>query len=617
MVSIVRIISFRLTRSSYTASSKINLRRHQFRQRLLQQKTNVKSAPALRMVSKSNLRKMAEKGKQQQAKKQALVQELRNRRVFKKEEEPPKKAEEKEVGKREISKSLVVPQKNPIKEEQTVSQRPTRKTKEAAAIYMEILGHKLISEGRNDDDDNVSIDSFPELPNVRRTEQRENELKAKAKVSDKKSVSKSEVGNEKDKSKVVKAKVTTVSKPPEQKMMTRNKSQLLQAENKANKLEVKMSEAKITKCRNRRIELEAIKASIIKAYDTSSDSDAASEQNVKKLRGKETKAPELPKKPDKANTETTIKPHVRKPAEKITKLENVVESNFNDSDEEPLAKFTVTKSSSSVKSNVSTVKKEDVIKGEKSEKKENEQSELNSSAKPKRECTRKTQNYLFSSSDDDEKYFHGFVETKMADVKAESECPVPVVASADLLRKDVGKRFGKGKVNMSNEQIEKWLKDSAMAGSSVKLEDDEMLKYGERIPTDTTFDLNLLYTINTENLKTSLLTDVKSSSKEQASLVSPLKQTPQKPIPLPKPYSNDRKPIFRKERQVTPNANAFSARNECSVYAFGEENEDAINTPFRRPMRRPSSTATSKSEDDSSKQEDSNKSSGTITLSKI
>lgn len=615
----------------------------------------------MRIISKPNLRKLTEKGKQQKAKKQALVQELRNRRVLKKDDEFPKKADEKEVPKRDTSKLVVAPQKNVTKEEPSVSQRPTRKTKEAAAIYMEILGHKLVSEGKNDDD-NVSIDSFPELPNVRRTEQRENELKARAKVNDKKgSVSKSELSNEKSKikeSKSVKVSETVKKISPEQKIMTRNKSQLLQIESKTNKIDTKMNllnEAKATKSRNRRIELEAIKASMIKAYDTSSDSEGSFEENiipkVKKLRGKESyraaKATDsgtkqIKEKSNKIDIETAVKTDV------ITDKSidpDKIESNFNDSDEEPLSKFTLVKSSSSIKSNVSTPKKLTIDLNRKTGKdtkpviscKKERQSESNSVEKPKRECTKKPHSYLFSSSDDDEKYFHGFVETsserKLKNIKNESEYPIPIVASADLLRKDVGKRFGKGKVNMSNEQIEKWLKDSAMAGSSMKTEDDEMIKYGDSIPTETTFDLNLMCTINTDNLRSSILTEtdivkhiekrnLKTEIKQKppespsssSTSVSPLKQTPLRPVPLAKPYSNDRKPIFRKERQVVPNVKAFSASNECSVYAFGEENEDTISTPFRRPMRRPSSTATSRSEDDSCKQEDSNKSSGKFRM---
>lgn len=72
---------------------------------------------------------------------------------------------------------------------QGLSRRPTRKTKEAAAVYMEILGRKLVSPDL-DNDDNISIESFPELPNARRMAQTENELKAKAKQSSAKPVAK-------------------------------------------------------------------------------------------------------------------------------------------------------------------------------------------------------------------------------------------------------------------------------------------------------------------------------------------------------------------------------------------------------------------------------------------
>lgn len=60
-------------------------------------------------------------------------------------------------------------------ENETKAGRPMRKTKEAAAIYMELIGQKL---NLSDCDDNLSMDSFPELPNVRKTEQMENELRA-------------------------------------------------------------------------------------------------------------------------------------------------------------------------------------------------------------------------------------------------------------------------------------------------------------------------------------------------------------------------------------------------------------------------------------------------------
>ncbi|XP_031789602.1 protein Jumonji isoform X1 [Nasonia vitripennis] len=60
------------------------------------------------------------------------------------------------------------------------ARRPTRKTKEAAAVYMEILGRKLVSP-ELENEDNLSLDSFPELPNARKIAQTENEIKAKVK----------------------------------------------------------------------------------------------------------------------------------------------------------------------------------------------------------------------------------------------------------------------------------------------------------------------------------------------------------------------------------------------------------------------------------------------------
>lgn len=72
---------------------------------------------------------------------------------------------------------------------QNLSRRPTRKTKEAAAVYMEILGRKLVNPDL-ENDDNISVESFPELPNARRIAQTENELKAKVKQSSTKTITK-------------------------------------------------------------------------------------------------------------------------------------------------------------------------------------------------------------------------------------------------------------------------------------------------------------------------------------------------------------------------------------------------------------------------------------------
>lgn len=306
------------------------------------------------------------------------------------------------------------------------------------------------------------------------------------------------------------------------------------------------------------------------------------------------------------------------------KKESPLEHNFNDSDEEPLSKLTQSKITTNKKlSDNKTSKKSSTNLDSKKQTnqkpivKTSEEKEI-VSEKPKRECTKKQQNYhpMFSSSDDEDKLFHGFVKTESENKPAEKEetaCAHPL--SADLLRRDVGRRFGKGKVNMSNEQIEKWLKESALAGTSIKKEDDEMLKFGEKLPTETLLESS--QNIDTDSLKSSLLQPCQSKKEikqepEQSSS-NPAKQN--KETAIKNKIGNrtpitDRKPIFRKEKNSTPNVNAFSANNESSVYAFGEENEDVINTPFRRPNRRPSSTATSRSEDEGSKSEDMGKNSG-------
>ena len=75
--------------------------------------------------------------------------------------------------------------------------RPMRKTKEAATIYMELIGRKLTLHDSSDNDS--SLDSL-EVPNLRRVELMENELKAnceKAKeaVAEKKKLEDKQVGH--------------------------------------------------------------------------------------------------------------------------------------------------------------------------------------------------------------------------------------------------------------------------------------------------------------------------------------------------------------------------------------------------------------------------------------
>lgn len=388
----------------------------------------------------------------------------------KKQSPPPKVAEEAKI------KAKVSIEK---KTKPKIPQRPTRKTKEAAAIYMEILGHKLVNED-DFDDDSDSIDSFPELPNVRKTEQRENELKAIAKSK--------KVGPVKRAT-----RSSTLNKPI---------------------LDISFSD---------------------------------SDESVIEVRPKKKRLKSVA--PRKIVSDTESEPCSKKSKDKG----KTSERSFSDSDEEPLAKL------------------KPKAKVEEAPKPEPTGEAPAPSGKPKRECTKRPQNYLslFSSSEDEEKLFHGFLKGKgkLPAAAAATTATTTTPSSADLLCKDVDKRFGKGKVNMSTEQIEKWIKDSALAGGAVKKETDDILQFEE---------------------------------KPKAEPKSEVKSEPPKPP--------ERKAIFRKEKKaLVPNVNAFSANNESSIYAFEADNEESISTPFRRPSRRPSSTATSHSEEESLKGDDKGK----------
>uniref|UniRef100_A0A2M4B810 Putative small domain found in the jumonji family of transcription factors n=1 Tax=Anopheles marajoara TaxID=58244 RepID=A0A2M4B810_9DIPT len=89
----------------------------------------------------------------------------------------PEPAESRELTENEKRPNTVVSSATttPVELQQS-SGRPSRKTKEAATLYMELIGRKFNQDDKSDDDDASSLDSL-ELPNVRRLEQMENELK--------------------------------------------------------------------------------------------------------------------------------------------------------------------------------------------------------------------------------------------------------------------------------------------------------------------------------------------------------------------------------------------------------------------------------------------------------
>ncbi|KRT81053.1 hypothetical protein AMK59_5177, partial [Oryctes borbonicus] len=572
--------------------------------------------------------------------------------------------------------------------------RPSRKTKEAAAIYMELLGHKLVNENEVYDDDE-SIHSFPELPNARKTEQRENELKAKAKskVADKKDLPASSTGktnNSKEEKEIVKktkASVTVQSTPATNKSKNQNqdsskkndktlntpnakqepceKKEPIQEEQKTQKIkgaeekptdkksnstsgvhiltvkqeecfsEKRKDECKIYKELNPNNTIPKTHLKTLKRQTSVTESDFDKAMALM-LQGNNlatvydnSKSPDSLKKIEKSDVEDSAS-NVKNKKHPISG-NNIaaLDQNFSDSDEEPLSNLTKSKEKAMVQS-------------------ENQESEValeqRKIERSKRDCVKKKgHNYLpFSSSDDEEKYFHGFVKTELKIPKNETieKCPQHSLPSSDLSCKDVSRRYGKGKVNMSNEQIEKWLNDSAMAGMNIKKEEDDLLKFEDERRTPPSLveqpiqslpstiaklnsvqspasmintiikieDKSFNKTITMTNKENEECLSINSSTPEKSigdlTNVGPALVTPPKNLPA------ERKTIFKKEKSIPiRNVNAFSANNECSVYAFEADNEDStsVSTPFRRPCRRPSSTATSRSEDDSKLMDDVSK----------
>lgn len=127
------------------------------------------------------------------------------------------------------------------------ARRPSRKTKEAAAIYMEILGRKLVSPDL-ENDDNMSVDSFPELPNAKKIAQTEKEIKAKVKsfkVSSTSNVSTS-ISKEKDKDKE-KEKEKEDKEKEKDKERERNKEKVKEKEKDKKKEKLKEKKAAATR----------------------------------------------------------------------------------------------------------------------------------------------------------------------------------------------------------------------------------------------------------------------------------------------------------------------------------------------------------------------------------
>lgn len=601
--------------------------------------------------------------------------------------------------------------------ENSIPRRPPRKTKEAAALYMELLGRKLVNEAEIDDDD-ASIDSFPELPNVRRTEQREIEMKAKVKsqvkvenkintrksststkdgkvekvldVTKEKNIDVEKVIIDKEKIKIVKDKINIKEKNLKKKVVKKSLSftdnEEIETEEKdknekgnkkvlrstktdttiksdtnvetvkkgkcniisdkikkdkpdvvdLNKTRIKQNDAPPEKSNKKDkidVDLDKTKVKPIDAPTDKSKKNKLESQlgsnkkenlqlEVNKTDKKINKKPILDGqsdkiKNDKSDTQTKKVKRKKSDAEVVTEIDDkskkdcVKESKFedmepifNDSDEEPLVNLTTQKKCIKPTEAESPINPENNIKIVQTD-----------SNKEIKVISKK------SLSDDDD--FYGFAQTKIKKNIPDTKYTDPLFDisknNTDLLCKNVRNRSRKEKVNMSNEQIEKWLNDNVLAGEcskkdtdifEKKFDDDLKHDIKEECKTD-----NLLLT-NTKALEETFST-LSKIKKEKIDVIQPVIKTDQvskaQLSTSPKLDKNQtpgkytfqqRRSILSKDRkEISPNTKAFSPENESSVYAF-EESEMPVNTPFRSNVRRPSSTATSQSEDDPSKIED-------------
>lgn len=514
-----------------------------------------------------------------------------------------------------------------------VSQRPPRKTKEAATVYMELLGRKLINAAEIDDDD-ASIDSFPELPNVRRTEQRENEMKANVKqpIDNKINTRKSStfttekviIDKEKNAKPIKKSLEKTEDKSVEKKEEVRSlrsrpeqlSKPLQSVLEMLDKTEFNDSDeeplAKLTKLKKPSKLIKKVKpvdkklsTVVNKKLNPVKVNKPSSEKKIIIETKPEVKTEQVEVKPDKKKL---IDKKIESKVEKKITTDKKLESKVN-------KKALIEKKSTDV---LEKKIKEIVTHVEPVPKKKVAEPNKNSV-----DIKMETKVEQKISLSDDEGAFRGFVKVDSSGTKksnvVENKCAVP--------RQEIpvpARLFGKEKVNMSTEQIQQWLKDSAIAGETKdvyeKKYDEDLIKFEEKInckienvviasPIEAkTFTLPF----NSAKTKTEKIEAIKQKSiaveTTKTAIVSPAKvEKIQTPIERKYIFQQRRSLLNKDRKDISPNTKAFSPENESSVYAFEAETESPINTPFRSNVRRPSSTATSRSEEDTSKADDDGK----------
>lgn len=199
---------------------------------------------------------------------------------------------------------------------------------------------------------------------------------------------------------------------------------------------------------------------------------------------------------------------------------------------------------------------------------------------------------------------------------------IPTKAALERrLSLDLGYSKSQQKVNLSNERIHKWLKESIIETNKkeeTNIGFSEISKINSEIISGKNIvgcpvileDINE-HTVKIEKCISSKANDSKSIDKPYPNQTLHNEDERKKTKinserTLKTPEKTDKKSIFgqrRKRMELIPSASAFSPENESSVYAFEADPEQPPNTPFRRRAARDSrtsSTATSRSEEDES-----------------
>ncbi|CRL03162.1 CLUMA_CG016469, isoform A [Clunio marinus] len=348
--------------------------------------------------------------------------------------------------------------------------RPMRKTKEAATIYMELIGRKLTLRDSSDNDS--SLDSL-EVPNLKRVELLENELKANCEKKAKEAEAEAEQKRKTD-AKNLKGK--------------RGMKKLLEGEDEEVLEEVKkIKEEKVLE----------------KSF-SDSDEEPLATKLTKQSSEKPPEKPAPKKRGRKSNQElaeiAARKENERKEAEQIKSPPKKCESKKNSLNQSPSAKLSISEkkiNEKQVKNNASELSRQEKQSAENTHNRQTEKPKIlqtdddefvkgfdSAGAKPM--ASVKSSINLLPSKEESEKIF-GIASVTLAQScgPLDTKCTLgkcgsvhvhkPPLAPPVLTESALGASLSpkdrrKSKVNMSREQIQKWLEEA----SWTPIPDDEM-----------------------------------------------------------------------------------------------------------------------------------------------